>query len=494
MTWEKEVEKGKLRRRLLEKGGDPERIERQHKQGKLTVRERVAALVDPGSFQEIGGLAGNDTFEGEKLTSVMPIGELYGWCTLNGRKVLVSGEDSTVRIDIPQGGGETLSLVRWTLLEAMALQWHVPYVRLMDGHGASVRHTEATKRPAFVSQNNWIEISSRIMAAVPVVSNILGPSAGHAAINGCLCHFNVIVKNTGQVFPGGPPVVKVALGYEVTKEDLGGWQISASAGTVDRVAETEQEAFTITKQFLSYMPDSVWDMPPRVDTVDRPDRRDGELLSIVPDTGNRTYDPSDILKHVFDRGSVFELTPAYGTSRITALARVNGYPVGVVACNPASPSRGALDAAGAEKIIRFLHLLDTFHLPVVCFVDEPGYASGLEAEKGGIIRAAARLVQAIYQTKTPWISILVGEACGVAGSLMFRPGSMFKRYAWPSARWFSTRYGREAMPLNRMVDAFAIQDIIDPRDTRPLLSEFVEAAQKIVKGQLGPALGPSYRP
>ncbi len=495
MPWKEETEKARKRRYLVERGGDPERIARHHAQGKLTVRERIAALADPDSFHEVGGLAGNDTYEGENLVAASPIGSVMGWCNLNGRKVFVNGNDSTVRLDLPRGGhGESVPIRRSGLPEITSLQWRIPYVRLLDGPGASVRHYETTGRPEFVSLNQWIEASSRIMAAIPVVSVVMGSAAGIYAIEACLCHFNVIVKRSGHVFPGGPPVVKAALGYEIGKEELGGWEISAYSGIVDRVAEDEKEAFAIVRDFLSYMPDSVWDMPPRAESGDTPDRRDEELMSVIPEEKGSPYNAHEILKHVFDRDSLFELSPSYGVSRITALARANGYPVGVIACNRASQNNGALDVAAAEKVNRFVSLCETFHLPIVTFVDEPGHVTGQESEKQGIVRASARLVQTIYRTRVPWVSFVVGDARGVAGSLAFRPGSGNKRYAWPSATWYTTKSEPRVMPLNRMVDGFGMQDIVDPRDTRPLLCEFVGAAQKIIWGQLGPAQGPVYRP
>jgi len=494
VVWEREVIKIKERRRLVEKGGDPERISRQHALGKWTVRERIEALADPGSFREMGGLAGNDSYKDGHLAAVMPIGNVLGWCTVKGRKVIVSGTDSTVRLDLPEEAGEPLNLRRMGLGETAAQQWCVPYVRLLDGPGASVRHYETTGRPEFVSLNQWIEASSRIMAVVPVVSAVMGPAAGIYAIEACLCHFTVQVKGTGHVFPGGPPVVKAALGYEVGKEELGGWQMASETGVVDRVADSEKDALSLIRDFLGYLPDNVWEMPPRHDPDDDPHRRDEELLRVMPREDGGRYDPRPILEFVFDRNSVFEIAPSYGPSRITALARINGYPLGTVITNRLSPTHGALDTAGAEKVNRFVHLCDTFHLPVVCFVDEPGYATGADGEAEGIIRGAARLVQAIYQTRVPWIAFITGEVTGAAGSLAFRPGNPFKRYAWPSAKWHSTRPGRRVVPLNRMVDVFCVEDVVDPGDTRSLLCDFVEPGQRILAGQLGPGHGPLYRP
>jgi len=494
MTWQREVDEIKHRRRLSEQGGDPERIARQHMQGKLTIRERIVALTDPESFHEIGGLSGIDTYDGDKLVAVMPMGLVIGWCTLNGRSVLINGNDSTVRVDIPSGRSAVGFSRVVCLAEITALQWRSPYVRLLDGPGASVRHYETTGRPEFVSLNQWIEASSRLLATVPVVSVIMGAAAGIYGIEACLCHFNVIVKNTGQVFPGGPPVVKVALGYEVTKEELGGWQMATSSGVIDNFANNEEEAFVLVRRFLSYMPDNVWQIPPRIEPTDDPNRRDEELLSVIPKWRDKPYDPREILNHVCDHGSVFEIAPFYGQSSITVLARLNGYPVGVIINDPASPTAGAIDVDTIQKVIRFLRLCNTFHLPIVYFVDDSEYKSGIDSEKQGIVRAAARIVQEIYHTKVPWISIIIGRVQYNAGSMALRPGSLSRRYAWPSVTWGIADAELRAMPAHRIAGIFGIEDVIDPRDTRPLLCRLVEIAQKAVEAQLGSSSGPAYRP
>jgi len=242
------------------------------------------------------------------------------------------------------------------------------------------------------------------------------------------------------------------------------------------------------------LPDNVWEMPPRVEPTDDRNRRDEELLSVVPRARNEAYDPYEILNHVLDHDSIFEIAPLSGQSTITALAHVNGYPVGVVIKNRTSPSGGAMDAVAGEKLIRFLQLCDTFHLPMVHFVDELGFVIGLESEKQGIVRTAARVVQAIYQTKMPCISFIVRQLYGVAGGKTLRPGGMVKRYAWPSVDLGSMNVDNSVTAASHATEVFSIEGIIDPRDTRSLLCDFIEAAQPIVRTQLGPGAGPGYRP
>jgi acetyl-CoA carboxylase carboxyltransferase component len=330
-----------------------------------------------------------------------------------------------------------------------------------------------------------------------------------------------MVKGISQVFPGGPPVVKAALGYDITKEELGDERTQATSGVVDNVAETEQDAFDMVRRFLSYLPQNVWELPPRTELTDDPNRRDEELLSIIPRNRRRGYDPRAVLNHVLDHDSFFEIGQFSGRSRITGLARVSGYPVGAMINNPMFLG-GSMDVAAGLKVIRFMQLCDTFHLPMVYFADEPGFLVGLESQKQGIVRAGAKMVCATYQTRMPWITFVIRQIYGVAGQCHDRPGGMFKRVAWPSANWGSMHieggataaYRREidsapdpeakrqeiehrlqalASPF-RTAEAFNIEDIIDPRDSRPILVDFIEMAQDELKTQLGPTSGPSYMP
>ncbi len=515
MVWQPEIDEINHRRKLAEQMGGPEGIERQHAQGKLTVRERIAALADPGSFQEVGALVGFATYDDHELVDFRPSNSVMGVCTLDGRKAFVSGGDFTIRGGSSDGGTGKSAYDA----EEQALEWRMPYIHLIDSAGASVKGLETLGRSYIPGRDRTV--TSRLLTEVPVVAAVMGPAAGRPAVDACLCHFNLIVKDTGQVFPGGPPVVKAALGYDITKEELGGYQVHTQSGVIDNLAENDEEALSIIRSFLSYMPQNVWEMPPRAEPTDDPKRRDEELLSIVPRERNKPYNPYDLLDHVLDRDSLFEIAPSYGPSRITGLARVNGYPVGVMINNPMNRG-GALDVAAGDKVIRFLLLCNTFHLPIVCFTDEPGVMVGLESEKQGIERAGARLQCAIYETKVPWITFIVRQLYGVAGGLHLRAKDMHKRYAWPSAHWgsmhveggASAAYRREIEAASdpearreeierrlqavtspfRAAEAFDIEDIIDPRDTRPLLCDFIEAAQDVLRTQLGPSVGPSYRP
>jgi acetyl-CoA carboxylase carboxyltransferase component len=362
-----------------------------------------------------------------------------------------------------------------------------------------------------------------LLNQVPVVSAVMGSVAGLPAIEACLCHFNVMVKDTSQVFAGGPPVVKAALGYNITKEELGDHRSQVfTAGVIDNLADSEEEAFEMIRKFLSFMPSNVWKKPERIETDDDPERRDEGLLSIIPRNPRRSYDPRKILEHVLDRDSFFEIAPHHGRARITGLARANGYPIGVMINNP-NHLGGSTDGAAGEKAMRLWSLCDTFHLPVVSFVDEPGFMVGMDAQNAGIVRAGARMVAAQCRSQSPWISFYMKQAYGVAGQTHHRPTGMYHRYAWPSGKWgsmhieggVSAAYRRDIATsddpearrqeiearLNAMASPFRTAeatggeglhgiDIIDPRNTRSLLCDFVDMAQDMLDTQLGPPIYP----
>lgn len=516
MSWELEVAELHRRMDLASQMGGEEGIARQQAQGKLTARERIERLADHASFREFMALMGKGEYDGTHLVRFTPKGSVDGFCNLDGRRVVVTAGDFTVRGG--SGGGSTGGLGMEPAANRRALEWRVPLIRLLDAAGGSVRSFEEIGRTYLPDGNSFSWPDVALLRTVPVVSAVLGSVAGLPAVNACMAHFNVMVKGISQLFPGGPPVVKAALGYEISKEDLGGEKIHVyQSGVVDNLAEDEADAFWMIRRFLSYLPSSVWEMAPRTEPNDDPGRRSEALLSVVPKK-RRPYDAHKIIEDVVDRGSFFEIAPFYGRARITGLARVNGYPVGIMANNPRHGA--ATDVPAGEKSMRLIQLCDTFHLPLVSFADEPGFMVGLESEKRGIERAGARLITVTCDSQMPWITIVVGQLYGVAGQCQHRPTGMFRRYAWPSANWGSMHieggalaaYRREIREaedpeakvaevearLKAIASPFRTaeatgQDIIDPRDTRPLLCEFMEEAQRIVATQLGPTAVP-YRP
>jgi acetyl-CoA carboxylase carboxyltransferase component len=518
MSWLPEVEELARRRELALRMGGPEGIARQHQNGKLTVRERLDRLADPGSFQEFAGLTGDGVYgETGELVDFKPKASVEGYCRLDGRKVIVSGGDFTVRGG--SGGGRRGGMGTEPPSNLRALEWRLPYVRLLDAAGGSVRSFEEMGRTYLPDGNVGSAIDAKLLQVSPVVSAVMGSVAGLPAVNACMAHFSLMVKGTSQLFPGGPVVVKAALGYDITKEELGGEQIHAyQSGVIDNLAEDEDDAFRLIRRFLSYLPSNVWEMAPRIETGDDPNRRDESLLSVVPRQVRRVYDSHKVIESVVDRGSFFEIAPLHARARITGLARINGYPVGLIANNPMFG--GSTDVMGGSKVIRMIQLCDTFHLPLVCLTDEPGFTVGIEQEKMGIERAGARLVIATCESQMPWITVVMKQVYGVAGQCSQRPSGMFRRYCWPSGQWgsmhiqggTSAAYRREIesapdpaaklAEIEARLQAIASpfrtaestgQEIIDPRDTRSLLCDFVEDAQPMLRTQLGQT-APPYRP
>jgi acetyl-CoA carboxylase carboxyltransferase component len=516
MVWQPEIDELNERKRMSEQMGGQVGIDVQHQRGKLTIRERIALLADQDSFHEIGQLTGAATYDGDRLVDVRPSNMIIGTCNLNGRRVVLNGGDFTVR----GGAGDATIGNKGGHAQNMALDWRIPYIRLLDSTGGSVKTFEQIGR-TYIPTNTVTPGIEKLLCTAPVVSAALGSVAGLPAVDACLSHFNLMVKGISQVFPGGPPLVKAPLGIDISKEDLGDERSQVyQAGVIDNLADSEVEAFSMIRQFLSYLPDNVWQMPPRIETGDDPHRREESLLSAIPREKRKIYNAYNILDAVLDKDSFFEITPHYGRSRIIGLARVNGYPVGTMINNPKQQG-GSMDVAAGTKVIRFLQLCDTFHLPMIYFADEPGFMVNPEQQKLGIVRAGAQMLCATMRTRMPWISIIIRQLYGVAGQCHDRPSGMFKRVAWPSGHWgsmhisggVSAAYRRViaeaddprakqqeieaqlnalASPF-RTAEAFNIEEIMDPRDTRPMLCDFIDMAQPILETQLGPGPTP-YMP
>ena len=498
-SWEPEVAELRRREALAHRMGGDDKVKRQHEGGKLTVRERIDALLDPGSFHEIGALAGRASYEGTELADFMPANFVFGRGRIDGRAVVVGGDDFTVR-----GGAADASIFqKQVMAERMANELRLPIVRLVDGTGGggSVKSLDMDRRTYVPANPGW-EVVVDNLATVPIVSLALGSVAGLGAARVVTSHYSVMVEGISQVFVAGPPVV-ARLGEEVTKEELGGSDIHARNGVVDDVVATEEEAFERTRQVLSYLPSSVDDLPPRGEIVDDSGRRDEWLLGAIPRDRRKVYKVRPIIEALVDRGSFVEIGRLFGRSAVTGLARLDGWPVAVLAGDPYFYGAG-WTADASQKVARFVDLADTFHLPVVHLVDQPGFVIGTEAEKAATIRHGARALAAVYQAEVPWCSVIIRKVFGVAGAAHQNHARLSYRYAWPSGDWGSLpleggieaafRAQLEAAEdpdalraeieerLNavrspfRTAEAFLIEEIIDPRDTRPLLCEFANLA------------------
>jgi acetyl-CoA carboxylase carboxyltransferase component len=510
MSWKPEVEELRRREELARLMGGPERVQRQHEAGRLTVRERIERLVDAESFHETGALTGVPVYEGERLVEIRPSNFVAGTARLDGRRVVLGGDDFTVR------GGAADGAVGYKAgyAERMALEQRVPIVRLVDGTGGggSVKSLETTRR-TYVPANPAMEIMTELLSTVPVVAAALGPVAGLGAARVVFSHFSVMPRGTAQLFVAGPPVVRRGIGQDVDKETLGGSSIhTRESGAVDNEVASEDEAFAQIRRFLSYLPSSVYELPPVAACDDPASRREEELLQIVPRSRRQPHDVRRIIGLVCDRGSFFEISPRFGRSLVTGLARLGGRPVGVMGNDPKWLG-GAIDGPASDKLTRFVDLCDTFHLPVVNFVDNPGFLIGVAGEKQGTIRRGARAIFSVYQASVPWCSILVRRVFGVAGAAHGNHSKLNLRYAWPSGEWGSLpieggveaaykrdlaaaadpealrreleeKLGAMRSPF-RTAESFGVEEIIDPRDTRPLLCEWIETAYRVLPAELG---------
>lgn len=509
MTWEPELEEIERRRRLVQEMGGEERVARHVAEGRTPVRQRIELLLDAGSFRETGSLASRVEYDDEgMLKSLTPSNFVTGHGTIDGRPVVIGCDDFTVR-----GGaadGSVGNKMGWS--EKTARELRLPIVRLVDGTGGggSVR-TNAALRRSYVPANPDWDISVELLSEVPVVAASLGPVAGLGAARVAASHFSVMVRGSSQLFVAGPPVVRRAFGLDVPKEELGGSHIHAhESGAVDNEVESEEEAFEQIRRFLSYMPSSVWEAPPRAQPSDDPERREPSLIDIVPRDRKRPYNMRAILGHVLDNDSFFEVSEHFGPALITGLARIDGYPAGVMANDP-HVLAGSIDAAASEKMTRFVDLCDTFRLPVVNFVDNPGFLIGVDAERQGTIRKGVRALAAVYQATTPWCSIIIRKVFGVAGAGHSNHTRSSPRYAWPSGEWGSlpieggveAAYKRQIQAaedpdklreeleekLSSLRDplltaeVFGIEEIIDPRDTRPVLVAFARQAYRVIESE-----------
>jgi acetyl-CoA carboxylase carboxyltransferase component len=326
-----------------------------------------------------------------------------------------------------------------------------------------------------------------------------------------LSHFSVMVRDQAQVFAAGPPVVKQAYGIDIDKNDLGGYKVHRKSAMVHNEAVDEADALRQVAQFLSYLPRSIYRMADRTTPVDDPGRADDWLAEAIPHDRRKLHDPRKIMAAVFDRDSIFEIGRWQGGSQITAFARLNGYPVGVL-CNDPKVAGGAMTLTAAYKMERHVQLCDTFGIPVVNLVDQPGNATGPEAELAGTLLGAVRVVTTIERARIPWISIILRRAFGMAGGMhapKYFP-ALNHRFAWPSARWGSipieggvhaahkqeiesaddpqakraeleAKYHHLGSPF-RTAESFGILDIIDPRETRGILCDWIEDAWEVLQG------------
>ncbi len=510
-------------------------VVRQRSRGKLTCRERIDLLLDPGTFREVGSLAGFADYDEEgRVSGFTPANHVGGWGKIEGRSAVVCADDFTSRGGHSDGavGGKAIHLDR------LSIDFRCPSIRLLDGSSGGGSVASMVPKQQKEGESSAKESSGAITAGrprvsgeggsflpghlgssmyvsqlsqVPVVNVLLGSVVGIGAAKAVLGHFAVMVRDIAQLFVAGPPVVSHAMGYEITKEELGGWQVHCRNGSVDNLAETEAEAIAMTKRFLSYLPSSVYEAPPVLgpNPDDPAARREEELFTIVPRKRTTTFDVRRAIALMVDRGSFFEVGPLWGTDQIVGFVRFDGHPMGVLASDCRHINGGAMTADGCDKLKRHLDLCDLFHIPILNLIDSPGFAVGLEHESSGTIRKGGEWMIAYAQVDVPIFTVIMRRSFGVAGNNFASPRSGANaRVAWPAADvggippegGIEAAYKRQLAeaadpaalraeinariesargpigPLNR----FQMEEMIDPRDTRQWICEWVENAYRIV--------------
>jgi len=498
MSWKPEVEEIERRRALAAKHGGEEAVRRQHERGRGTVRERIGALVDAESFRGYGEIAGQPDEDEQGGSSFTPANVVMGTARIDGRPVVVGGDDFTVR----GAAYSAVGLRKGQYADELAIRRRMPLVRLLEAGGASVTGATGVRGRSgydMVSSSPLNMLCMEALATVPVVCAALGPVAGFPAARLVASHFSIMTRDTAQVLTGGPALVERALGERLSKEELGGSKVHLRSGVVDNVGADEAGVWSQIRAFLSYLPSNVWQLPPVVACDDPPGREAEELLSIVPRNRRRAYKIRRLLEHVVDRGTLFELSPLYGRSQLTALARMKGHPVGVIANDPVHAG-GSMTAEGAQKLRRFAEMCDAFHLPILSFVDEPGFMIGAEAERAATIRYGMNAMFAVLQTEVPWAAVVLRKAFGVAAGIHLGPGATV--FAWPSAEsgalpvegGVALAFGREiaeasdpearrreleeelaaAQSIFPRAEDFGVHELIDPRETRPRLCAWID--------------------
>jgi propionyl-CoA carboxylase beta chain len=410
-----------------ELGGGEERIEKQHEEGKLTARERIELLLDPGSFVELDKFKVHrcDDF-GMQNKKILGDGVITGYGAVEGRQVFVFAQDFTVF------GGSLSGAYAEKICKVMdlAVATGCPVIGLNDSGGARIQE-------GVVSLAGYAEIFYRNVSAsgvVPQLSAILGPCAGGAVYSPAMTDFIVMTKGTSYMFITGPDVIKTVTHEEVTKEELGGAQAhNTKSGVAHFAAEDEGGAIRILRELLSYLPSNNLDGPPIVPTQDPPDRRDEALKTVVPENPNKPYDIKEVVRAVVDDRHFLEVAEHYARNIVTGFARLSGQTVGIVANQPAVLA-GVLDIDASRKAARFVRTCDAFNIPLVTFVDVPGFLPGTGQEWGGIITHGAKLLYAFAEATVPKLTVITRKAYGGAYDVMSSKHIRADvNLAWPTA-------------------------------------------------------------
>lgn len=500
MVADPKIEELREKRELSKAGGGPERIKRQHDAGRNTAHERLDILLDPGSFHEVDAfVVHRETEFGMDKQKVIGDSVVTGWGTIDGRLVYVFSQDFTVM----GGSVSEVHAQKICKIMDMATRTGAPLIGLNDSGGARIQEGVA-------SLGGYAEIFLRNTLAsgvVPQISAIMGPCAGGSVYSPALTDFTFMVNKTSYMFITGPDVVKTVTHEDVTFEELGGAMVHATkSGVCHMVGEDETETLMLIRELISYIPQNNMEDPPFVPTTDDPLRADADLDTIIPDSPNKPYDMKEIITRIVDDGHFYEIHEQFAQNIVVGFARLGGFSVGIVANQPMVLA-GVLDIKASEKAARFIRFCDSFNIPIVTFVDVPGYLPGTDQEHNGIITSGAKLLYAYCEATVPKLTVTTRKSYGGAYCVMSSKhirGDL--NIAWPTAEIavmgpdgavniiFRRELAEAQDPVARKAELvedyrrrFAspyvaaergyLDDIIEPRDTRARLINALQVFQ-----------------
>ena len=493
------VEELEARRAQARLGGGEERIARQHEQDKLTARERLDLLIDAGTWVELG-IHGRPHFSQRAMEGkdAPADGVVTGYGKIDGRLVAVAAYDFTVMAGSMGMTGE----LKVTRLRELALSKRIPLVWLLDSAGARIQEAAGS---LFAGSGHLFREEVVMSGVVPQVAALMGPCAAGTAYIPGLADFVPMVKGRGSMALAGPHLTKAVTGEDVTQEELGGSRVHTRiSGVGDLEVDSDEACIQAIKDYLSYFPSNCEQVPPRREPSDPVDRRDEELLDILPESPRKPYDMYDVIGHIVDDGEWFDLKPRFARTIITCLARMGGRPVGIVANQPKHLA-GILENDSADKAARFINLCDAYGLPLLFLQDVPGFMVGTKVERAGIIRHGAKMLYAVSRATVPKVTVIVRKAYGAGYYVMcgraYEPDLIV---AWPSAEISvmgpegavniifrkqieaaedpDTTRAEMIEGIRRTIDPYIaagnamVDDIIDPRETRPVVCRALEMA------------------
>lgn len=427
MTFEKKIDELKQKIKSAELGGGEARIERQHKAGKLTARERVNLLLDESSFQEMDKLVLHQSHDfGMEKNRIRGDGVVTGYGTIDGRTVFIFAQDFTV-FGGSLSGANAAKIVK---IMDLAMKGGVPLIGLNDSGGARIQE-------GVESLAGYADIFLRNVLAsgvIPQISAIMGPCAGGAVYSPAITDFIIMTKDISRMFITGPDVIKAVTHEVVSMEELGGAEThNAVSGVAHFAAEDEEHTMALIRELLSFIPDNNMEDPPLKETSDPSDRKSEKLNSMVPDDPNQPYDIREVIKEVLDDRYFFEIQADYAKNIVIGFGRLGGRPVSIVANQPDFLA-GALDINASDKAARFIRFCDAFNIPLITFEDVPGFLPGVAQEHGGIIRHGAKLLYAFAEATVPKVTVVTRKAYGGAYCVMASKHIRADiNYAYPTA-------------------------------------------------------------